>query len=220
MAVNSSKNSRKQATDPRIDGSISHGWCGGWDSNPRRPSPQGPKPETGVERRLLPIRPGSGTPANPQFSRSRPEKGWRRIKTIHRRPVRLASPQNRVYKPSSLRSIGLSQSKESRRLDVTVKSFGISPDQRSGRGVPRSWLRTFEGPPHGNYRKQPISPFRVNNRQSRPETFQMARGPVLGFRNKKIPATQECSYPVSAPFSSAYPALSATLDQLIPRPES
>src|SRR5207245_7121521 len=23
-------------------------WCGGWDSNPRRPSPQGPKPEAGA----------------------------------------------------------------------------------------------------------------------------------------------------------------------------
>ncbi len=23
-------------------------WCGGWDSNPRRPSPQGPKPQAGA----------------------------------------------------------------------------------------------------------------------------------------------------------------------------
>ncbi len=23
-------------------------WCGGWDSNPRRPSPQGPKPRAGA----------------------------------------------------------------------------------------------------------------------------------------------------------------------------
>src|SRR5712691_8998292 len=25
-------------------------WCGGWDSNPRRPSPQGPKPKAGSRR--------------------------------------------------------------------------------------------------------------------------------------------------------------------------
>src|SRR5467141_1321425 len=42
---------------------VSFVWCGGWDSNPRRPSPQGPKPWTGIGVSLLPIRPGSGTPA-------------------------------------------------------------------------------------------------------------------------------------------------------------
>ena len=69
----------------------------------------------------------------------------------------------------------------------------ISPDQRSGRGVPRGGVRTLEGPPHGNYRKRPISLFCAKNWISRPETFQIARDSRLGFRNKKIPATQTCS---------------------------
>jgi hypothetical protein len=30
-------------------------WCGGWDSNPRRPSPQGPKPSAGYERAFCPL---------------------------------------------------------------------------------------------------------------------------------------------------------------------
>ena len=31
------------------------GWCGGWDSNPRRPSPQGPKPEAGTGYAFCPL---------------------------------------------------------------------------------------------------------------------------------------------------------------------
>jgi len=30
-------------------------WCGGWDSNPRRPSPQGPKPRAGYDHAFCPL---------------------------------------------------------------------------------------------------------------------------------------------------------------------
>src|SRR5438093_12649848 len=30
-------------------------WCGGWDSNPRRPSPQGPKPTAGNDHACCPL---------------------------------------------------------------------------------------------------------------------------------------------------------------------
>ena len=40
--------------------------CGEWDSNPRRPTPQGPKPDTQPLNLgwVLPLRPGSGIPAS------------------------------------------------------------------------------------------------------------------------------------------------------------
>jgi len=69
----------------------------------------------------------------------------------------------------------------------------IIPDPQSGRGVPRGGFRTLGRTPHGNYRKRPISLFCAKNWISRPETFQIARDSRLGFRNKKIPATQTCS---------------------------
>src|SRR5437762_14050946 len=38
------------------------GWWGGWDSNPRRPSPQGPKPRAGYDPAFCPLHPALGPP--------------------------------------------------------------------------------------------------------------------------------------------------------------
>src|SRR5213592_505666 len=66
-------------------------------------------------------------------------KGTKRIQ-----PNETCSPKRTASKPDSTNEAHLE------RLRVT-KSFRISPDQQSGRGVPGGWFRTVEGPPRGNY---------------------------------------------------------------------
>src|SRR5690348_16427709 len=65
-------------------------WCGGWDSNPRRPSPQGPKPTAGNDNAFCPLDLAL-VPPRVRVQLTTDERRWR-IKTtlgafpLHRKP--------------------------------------------------------------------------------------------------------------------------------------
>src|SRR5260370_13602154 len=81
-------------------------WCGGWDSNPRRPSPQGPKPTAGsvhafcpLDLALVPPRCGPETRAEPGANKNYFKTRLHRIHIIDESGQTLAfpSPKLRQY---------------------------------------------------------------------------------------------------------------------------
>src|SRR5437762_6554017 len=100
-------------------------WCGGWDSNPRRPSPQGPKPRAGYDHAFCPL---DLALVPPQISEARTTPRPWRIKTT----LRPTSPLSLSQDPATIKEGPLRVELEQRGAEdnESQELFFLSPDKR------------------------------------------------------------------------------------------